>query len=215
MRPSWVFTREPLIAEPKDLFRPVSDTVHDLFSRRYLLAVERENNPWLKDLYGQYKPLALLRNNFIFYFENLLSSITEDRASIDRRTVYFPFPQLPCSIIFLNILQKERSFTLISGRGGVDNERPYLFQIEALANEYLMFDFSSDLFDRLPEGFRMVGIGLIDSGLAGVDPGESDPFVVVYQETFGSERIWVRPYSMFIDQKEVEGQLVERFSLVR
>ncbi|MDP4092899.1 MAG: DUF1653 domain-containing protein [Bacillota bacterium] len=35
--------------------------------------------------------------------------------------------------------------------------------------------------------------------------------MVVYQALYGERGIWVRPLEMFLDQKEVNGKLVNRF----
>lgn len=35
--------------------------------------------------------------------------------------------------------------------------------------------------------------------------------MVVYQALYGEKGIWVRPLSMFIDTKEVDGKIVNRF----
>lgn len=34
---------------------------------------------------------------------------------------------------------------------------------------------------------------------------------VVYQALYGERGIWVRPLEMFLDQKEIDGELVYRF----
>ncbi len=35
--------------------------------------------------------------------------------------------------------------------------------------------------------------------------------IVVYQALYGERGIWVRPLEMFLDQKEVNGKLINRF----
>ena len=35
--------------------------------------------------------------------------------------------------------------------------------------------------------------------------------MVVYQALYGERGIWVRPLSMFLEQKEVNGQMINRF----
>lgn len=34
---------------------------------------------------------------------------------------------------------------------------------------------------------------------------------VVYQALYGEQGIWIRPLEMFLDQKEVDGKLINRF----
>ncbi|MGE5381734.1 MAG: DUF1653 domain-containing protein [Methylocystaceae bacterium] len=41
---------------------------------------------------------------------------------------------------------------------------------------------------------------------------ETEEDMVVYQALYGDRLIWVRPLSMFLDQKEVNGALVDRFT---
>ncbi len=43
---------------------------------------------------------------------------------------------------------------------------------------------------------------------------ETEEEVVVYEKLYGDHSIWVRPLEMFLDQKEVEGQRVDRFSFI-
>lgn len=43
---------------------------------------------------------------------------------------------------------------------------------------------------------------------------ETEEDMVVYQKLYGNEDIWVRPYDMFVDFKEVDGILVKRFDYV-
>lgn len=43
---------------------------------------------------------------------------------------------------------------------------------------------------------------------------ETEEQMVVYQKLYGEQDIWVRPYDMFIDMKEVDGILVKRFEKV-
>lgn len=43
---------------------------------------------------------------------------------------------------------------------------------------------------------------------------ETEEEMVVYQQLYGEQGIWVRPLSMFLDQKDLDGELVNRFELV-
>lgn len=38
--------------------------------------------------------------------------------------------------------------------------------------------------------------------------------LIVYQALYGERALWVRPISMFLDMKEIEGRLVPRFMLI-
>lgn len=40
---------------------------------------------------------------------------------------------------------------------------------------------------------------------------ETEELMVVYQALYGEGGIWVRPLEMFLDQKEVDGKMVNRF----
>ncbi len=40
---------------------------------------------------------------------------------------------------------------------------------------------------------------------------ETEEDMVVYQKLYGDESLWVRPYAMFTDMKEVNGKMVKRF----
>ena len=43
---------------------------------------------------------------------------------------------------------------------------------------------------------------------------ETEALMVVYQKLYGDHDIWVRPLEMFLDYKEVDGNLVKRFEEV-
>jgi len=43
---------------------------------------------------------------------------------------------------------------------------------------------------------------------------ETEEWMVVYKALYGEEGMWVRPYEMFIEKVEVNGQTVERFKKV-
>jgi len=38
--------------------------------------------------------------------------------------------------------------------------------------------------------------------------------MVVYKALYGEEGMWVRPYEMFVEKKEVDGEMVDRFAFV-
>ena len=39
--------------------------------------------------------------------------------------------------------------------------------------------------------------------------------MVVYQAIYGERGIWVRPLSMFLDEKEVDGNMTKRFQEIK
>ena len=43
---------------------------------------------------------------------------------------------------------------------------------------------------------------------------ETEEWMVVYKALYGEQGMWVRPYDMFIEKVEVNGQMVERFKKV-
>ena len=43
---------------------------------------------------------------------------------------------------------------------------------------------------------------------------ETEEWMVVYKALYGEQGTWVRPYVMFIEKVEVNGQMVERFKKV-
>jgi hypothetical protein len=40
---------------------------------------------------------------------------------------------------------------------------------------------------------------------------ETEEWMVVYKALYGNEGMWVRPYEMFMEKIEIEGELVDRF----
>ncbi len=44
---------------------------------------------------------------------------------------------------------------------------------------------------------------------------ETEESLVVYKALYGERGMWVRPYSMFIEKVEVNGNMVERFMYVQ
>jgi len=43
---------------------------------------------------------------------------------------------------------------------------------------------------------------------------ETEEWLVVYKALYGEQGIWVRPYEMFVEEVEVNGEVLERFSYV-
>jgi hypothetical protein len=43
---------------------------------------------------------------------------------------------------------------------------------------------------------------------------ETEEWMVVYKALYGDKGIWVRPYEMFVELVEVDGQMTERFKKV-
>ena len=44
---------------------------------------------------------------------------------------------------------------------------------------------------------------------------ETEEWMVVYKALYGEEGNWVRPYEMFVEKVEVDGEIVDRFAFVR
>jgi len=43
---------------------------------------------------------------------------------------------------------------------------------------------------------------------------ETEEWMVVYKALYGEQGLWVRPYAMFVERIEVEGQMMPRFQKV-
>ncbi len=43
---------------------------------------------------------------------------------------------------------------------------------------------------------------------------ETGEWMVVYKALYGEEGFWVRPYEMFLEEVEVDGQMVARFEKI-
>jgi len=43
---------------------------------------------------------------------------------------------------------------------------------------------------------------------------ETEEWMVVYKALYGEQGLWVRPYAMFVEKVEVEGQMIPRFKKV-
>ena len=44
---------------------------------------------------------------------------------------------------------------------------------------------------------------------------ETEEWMVVYKALYGEEGMWVRPYEMFVERVEVDGEMVNRFAFVK
>ena len=47
-----------------------------------------------------------------------------------------------------------------------------------------------------------------------VTHSETEETLVLYQPLYGEQKLWVRPYDMFIESVDVGGQSVPRFRLI-
>jgi len=43
---------------------------------------------------------------------------------------------------------------------------------------------------------------------------ETEEWMVVYKALYGEEGMWMRPYEMFVEKVEVDGEMVDRFAFV-
>jgi hypothetical protein len=43
---------------------------------------------------------------------------------------------------------------------------------------------------------------------------ETEEWLVVYKALYGEQGMWVRPYEMFVEKVEVNGEMLERFAYV-
>ena len=43
---------------------------------------------------------------------------------------------------------------------------------------------------------------------------ETEEWMVVYKALYGEKGMWVRPYEMFIEKVEVDGEMADRFAFV-
>ncbi len=43
---------------------------------------------------------------------------------------------------------------------------------------------------------------------------ETEEWVVVYRALYGDYGVWVRPYEMFMQKVEVDGEMVDRFTFL-
>lgn len=47
-----------------------------------------------------------------------------------------------------------------------------------------------------------------------VHHSETEELMVLYRTMYGDENLWVRPYSMFFEEVEVESQQIPRFKYI-
>ncbi len=43
---------------------------------------------------------------------------------------------------------------------------------------------------------------------------ETEEWMVVYKALYGEEGMWVRPYEMFVEKVEVDGEMISRFEYI-
>lgn len=43
---------------------------------------------------------------------------------------------------------------------------------------------------------------------------ETDEVLVLYQPLYGEQKLWVRPFAMFTESVDIDGQTVPRFRLI-
>ena len=43
---------------------------------------------------------------------------------------------------------------------------------------------------------------------------ETEELMVLYRTMYGDENLWVRPYTMFFEELEIDGKLVPRFKYI-
>ncbi|MDD2451724.1 DUF1653 domain-containing protein [Sulfurovum sp.] len=43
---------------------------------------------------------------------------------------------------------------------------------------------------------------------------ETEEWMVVYRTCYGDRSLWVRPYGMFVEKVEIDGNMVERFAYI-
>ena len=43
---------------------------------------------------------------------------------------------------------------------------------------------------------------------------ETEELMVLYRTRYGDENLWVRPYTMFFEELEIDGKLVPRFKYI-
>ena len=48
-----------------------------------------------------------------------------------------------------------------------------------------------------------------------VTHSETEETLVLYQPLYGEQKLWVRPFEMFIEDVEIGGQQIPRFRLIR
>ena len=67
---------------------------------------------------------------------------------------------------------------------------------------------------KLQEGLYKHYKGNLYEVLSTAQHSETEEWMVVYKALYGEEGIWVRPYEMFVEKVEVDGEMVSRFELI-
>jgi len=67
---------------------------------------------------------------------------------------------------------------------------------------------------RLKEGRYRHYKGNLYEVLMTAQHSETEEWMVVYKTLYEKESLWVRPYSMFVEEVEVDGVVVPRFEYV-
>ncbi len=67
---------------------------------------------------------------------------------------------------------------------------------------------------KLQEGIYKHYKGNLYEVLTTARHSETEEWMVVYKALYGEEGIWVRPYEMFVEKVEVDGNLISRFEFI-
>ena len=67
---------------------------------------------------------------------------------------------------------------------------------------------------KLQEGIYRHYKGNLYEVLTTARHSETEEWMVVYKALYGEEGMWVRPYEMFVEKVEVDGEVVQRFEFV-
>ena len=67
---------------------------------------------------------------------------------------------------------------------------------------------------KLQEGIYRHYKGNLYEVLTTAQHSETEEWMVVYKALYGEGGTWVRPYEMFVEKVEVDGEMVDRFAFV-